>query len=293
MAGRDATLIVNPGAGGSNASQQTEGLIATLRKCGLNAEPMSTGTLDPGEAARTALRRGSTTLIAAGGDGTVSAVAAAVVDAGAVLGVLPVGTLNHFAKDLHIPLDIEEAARVIAAGKVKRVDVAEVNGRVFINNSSLGVYPHMVMFREEHLKKGLGKWGALFRAAVAVLRRVPFLQVRLSTGNAEISRLTPLVFVGNNDYALTGLDAGTRENLDAGTLCVYIMNVGSGVELVKVSLRALLGRAADNLDALCTDEVSVETKRRVVRLSTDGEVSLMETPLHYRIRPAALRVLAP
>ena len=117
-------------------------------------------------AARTASARASI-VVAAGGDGTISSVAAAVIDSPAALGVLPLGTLNHFAKDLHIPLDLAGAIAVVAAGHVGHVDVGQVNERVFVNNSSIGIYPSIVEEREALRRRGHRKWPAMALATFA------------------------------------------------------------------------------------------------------------------------------
>jgi len=142
--------------------------------------------------ARQLLRSGVRTLIAAGGDGTVSSVAAAMAGTGATLGILPLGTLNHFAKDLKLPLDLEGAVRNLKIGAVRAVDLAEVNGRAFVNNSGLGLYPSMVKQREKFRRLGQRKWIAFFHACVATFRRFPFLEVRLlADGEETIARRTP------------------------------------------------------------------------------------------------------
>ena len=123
------------------------------------------------ELVKSALVDGSEVVIAAGGDGTVSAVAALLVDSEAALGILPLGTLNHFAKNVGLPIDIEEALEVIDQGNVRRTDVGEVNGKVFLNNSSLGLYPMVVRGRIQKQRLGRSKWAALFWSALAVLRR--------------------------------------------------------------------------------------------------------------------------
>src|SRR2546425_291528 len=127
------------------------------------------------ELARRSMRGSAQTIVAGGGDGTVNAVASSLVGTNKTLGVLPLGTLNHFAKGLHIPLDLEGAARTIIAGHTIRVDVGEVNERIFLNNSSLGLYPSIVHHRERQQRLGYGKWPALLWAALTVLRRYPFL----------------------------------------------------------------------------------------------------------------------
>ena len=103
---------------------------------------------DVSELVRAAVRRGATVVAAGGGDGTVNAVASVLVGTETTLGVLPLGTLNHFAKDIGIPLEMEEALAVLRDGKVQHVDVGTVSDRIFINNSGLGLYPDMVFNRE-------------------------------------------------------------------------------------------------------------------------------------------------
>ena len=120
------------------------------------------------------------------------------------------GTFNHFAKDLRIPLAVEKAALTIATGEIRRVDVGEVNGKIFVNNSSLGLYPSMVRGREQEQRLGRSKWMALFWATLAVLRRHPVLVVRLTSRDGqELIRRTPVVFIGNNQYELKGFEIGS------------------------------------------------------------------------------------
>jgi diacylglycerol kinase family enzyme len=294
--GSAISLIVNRRAGGFYNSRALSELIATLERYGLQPEPILVGKRgDPGDAARDALARGARTLVAAGGDGTVRAVASALLDSEAILGVLPMGTLNHFARDLQIPLDIESACSVIAHGAVAKIDVGEVNGRAFINNSGLGIYPRMVAWREEYQREGWAKWAALFWASVTVLRGMPFLQLRLTSAGAEVARLTPMIFIGNNEYELEGLSAGTRRRVDAGRLFIYAVNARTPGRLLHLSLLALLGRLRqpEDFESLCVVEAWIETTRRWLKVSLDGEVVRLETPLHYRTRPAALRVIVP
>jgi diacylglycerol kinase family enzyme len=211
------------------------------------------------------------------------------------LGVLPLGTLNHFARDLKIPNDLEHAAHAIVSGHTVSVDVGEVNGRIFLNNSSLGLYPTIVREREKQQKLGSGKWPAFIWAAVTAFRRYPFLDVRLSVDGKEFHRRTPFVFVGNNEYVMESLNIGLRDCLDRGQLSLYIAHRTGRWGLVRLALRALLGRLREEKDflAMCTPEVKIETRRKRLRVAYDGEVDVMETPFHYRVRPGALRVIVP
>ena len=287
------SLILNPKSG--KRLGRARPLADILIQHGLEVETFSTVPHGPAEAARRALQSGSTTLVAAGGDGTINAVASAAIASGATLGVMPSGTFNHFAKDMGLPLDPEEAAGVIAAGKVNNVDVGEVNGRVFLNNSSLGLYTRFAMFKEEHRKQGRTRALALFWAVLAVLRRIPFVELRFHSGEEEVHRRTPLLFVGNNKYILDGKEAGTRLSLTEGVLCVYIVNVASSADLLRFSVRALFRglSAMPELEEIITSQASVSTGRKRARVSMDGEVTRLDTPLHYSVRSAALKLLVP
>ena len=235
-------------------------------------------------------------IVAGGGDGTVNAVAAELIGTEKTLGVLPLGTLNHFAKDLNIPLDLEAAARNLIEGEATEVDIGEVNGRVFINNSSLGLYPSIVRHREQQQERlGRGKWFAALWATFEVFRRYPLFSVRLSANGQEFRRRTPFVFIGNNEYQMHTFNLGARSCLDAGQLSLHLTRDIGRLGLLRLAASALFGRLreAKDFDALCTREVWIETHRKRLRVATDGEVNIMKSPLHYRVRPAALRVIVP
>ncbi|HYE35890.1 diacylglycerol kinase family protein [Methylocaldum sp.] len=246
--------------------------------------------------ARRALAENADPIVAGGGDGTINAVASVLAETGRTLGVLPLGTLNHFAKDIGIPLDLEQAAQVLIDGTVSQIDVGEVNGRIFVNNSSLGLYPSIVHNRED-LQERLeyGKWPAFVWASVAVLRRYSFLKARLRVDDQELVRHTPFIFVGNNSYQIEGFNIGARTKLDSGWLWLYTTREIGRLGLLRFGLRAFLGslRKDKDFDMLRTREIIIDTKHSQLRVATDGEVAIMQTPLHYRIRPGALRVMVP
>jgi diacylglycerol kinase family enzyme len=258
----------------------------SLVGCGRELQPL----------AERMLKQGHSPIVAGGGDGTVNAVASALVGKQTPLGVLPLGTLNHFAKDLKVPLDLEGAVSVILDGTIEDVDVAEVNDHVFINNSSLGLYPSIVHQRQHQEQRlGWGKWPAFVWAALSVLRRFPFINVRLTADNVELNRSTPFVFIGNNEYQMEGINIGARSCLNGGKLSLHVAHRTGRWGLVRFAIRALFGslRNESDLDFLCAKEIWIETRQQRLRVATDGEVSMMETPLHYRIHPAGLRVLVP
>lgn len=245
--------------------------------------------------ARSAAQSNFPVIVAGGGDGTINLVASALIESGKTLGVLPLGTLNHFAKDLKIPLDLEAAVRTIVAGHCTNVDVGEVNGQIFLNNSSLGLYPVIVHERLKKQRLGSGKWPAFVWAAATALRRYPFLRVHLIAQTNEFDLKTPFVFVGNNEYAMEMFNIGRREHLDRGLLSVYVTNRLGRLGLVRLAFRALFGRLREDRDflALTTDQSKIKTRHKRLRVAFDGEVEIMNTPLRYRVRPRALSVIVP
>ncbi len=294
-----AIVLLNQGAGAADSerTRETQKLVAeSLQQSGIDAELRVVPVSELAAAAREAAESKCDAVIAGGGDGTISTVAGALLGKDVPLGILPLGTLNHFAKDLGIPLTIPEAVQVIAAGHRTLLDVAKVNDRVFINNSSLGIYPRMVLNRDAQQSRfGWGKWTAMAHSMLRVFRRFPLVEVRLHTGEESIVRHTPLVFVGNNQYQIDRLNIGKRSSLDRGELSLYIANVQNRWGLFKLTLRAMIGRLQQSRDfeSLSLQECSITSKRRMLHVSADGEVIELQPPLHYKSLARALAVFVP
>ena len=290
-----AVAIVNKG-GGSAGDDALDRVRAALGKAGVDCEVVAVEASTCADHAADYSAQGATLVIAAGGDGTISAVAGALAGRGATLGVLPLGTLNHFARDLGVPFDLDEAASVIAAGKVTKVDVAEVNGRVFVNNSAIGLYPLMVIDREAQQRKlGRSKWLALLVASARTLARFGHQRLNLTVNGRSAQADTPLLFVGNNDYRLELPAAGSRESLSDGKLGVLVMRSKGRAGFVGATVRALLGRTRGN-DMVRLDNVQtlrVDSRRSSLPVSMDGETNYMAPPLDFRIRPGTLKVIVP
>lgn len=234
-------------------------------------------------------------IVAGGGDGTVNAVAGIVAGTASVLGIIPIGTLNHFAKDIGVPLTIDAAVRNLFTGKIAFVDVGEVNGRVFVNNSGIGFYPHFVRQREALERRGHVKRVAFMLAVRSIVRRYLRLRIKLHMNQIEVlEHVTPFLFVGNNKYQTSGPRIGTRLTLNSGRLWVCTAPRHSRAKLIGDTLRTLVGSEADqNFNAFETEELWVDPGTVRVNVSTDGEVGIMDAPLHYKIRARELRVIVP
>jgi diacylglycerol kinase family enzyme len=233
-------------------------------------------------------------LAVAGGDGTISAVAGVVAGTGIPLGILPLGTLNHFAKDLGLPLEVDAAVGIIASGRSRTVDVAELNGRVFVNNSSVGIYPFMVERRNAHQQRhGIGKVLATLPALLDTLRGASWHRLYISAAGKRQRIRTPCVFVGNNSYEVDLKALGTRTRLDGGELDVHVVRQQSRLGVLLLPIKIALGIVDPRRDVQTfrSAELEIVSRHRgSLRVSLDGEVVRMETPLRYRSRPDALRV---
>jgi diacylglycerol kinase family enzyme len=289
-------VFLNSVAGVSAQPVSAVDLRALFAELGLQPEireaPCETFTAG----ARAAAGSGTDIVVAAGGDGTVSAVAAGLVDTSCALGVLPVGTLNHFAKDLGLPLDLAGAVRTIATGERRQIDVGDVNGHVFINNSSIGAYPVMVRGRDQQRQRlGGGKWIAMFLAGLRVFKRFPLFNVRIHTDEGTLRLRTSFVFVGNNRYDIDLLSLGRRSSLDSGIICLYTSTTQSRWGILRLAWRALWGRLEQGADFYhqCLQEFVIESRRPKLTVAIDGEVRRIETPLVYRTRARALTVVVP
>ncbi|HEY3121280.1 MAG TPA: diacylglycerol kinase family protein [Vicinamibacteria bacterium] len=275
---------------------QAERVAEAFRAAGISADVRAVACDRIPEETRVAAATDVDVVVLGGGDGTISSGAEVLVGGDKRLGVLPLGTLNHFARDLGIPIELDGAVRAIAEGAVRQVDVGDANGRVFLNNSSLGLYPEMVRGREQLRQcRGHGRVLAMIKAGVEVFRRMPVMAVTLRAMGRATRFVTPFVFVGNNRYEMSLFERGVRPALDKGELSVYVARNTGRFGILRLGLSALLGRLdqARDFEATCVPELDLEARRTVIHLAVDGEVVPMSLPIRFRVRERALRVLAP
>jgi diacylglycerol kinase family enzyme len=275
------------------------GLEAAFRKHAISANFEFVPGPELQAAAQRAVKRATAgeidAIVAGGGDGTIHTVASAVAGTDIPLGIIPLGTLNHFAKDLKIPLLIDAAVAVIADGMHRSIDVGEMNGEIFINNSSIGIYPYVVLDRDRRRKRlGSSKWPAMIMAGLRAFWNLPLRRLRIRAENWQEACRSPCVFVGNNAYHLKGSSFGSRERLDGGELCLFVAREQSRLALLWLAVRCVAGVVDQrDLRTVATPAVEISSRRKHLLVAFDGEIQWMQTPLHYRTRPAALRVLAP
>ena len=289
-------IVLNPTSGVMQRPSVRQEIDDLFREAGIDAHMRAVANPDDTPAtARAALDGNPTVLVAAGGDGTVSAVAGAVAGTSTPMGVLPLGTLNHFAKDAGLPLDLKRAVQTIAEGHTRQVDVGRVNDRIFVNNASLGVYPSFVESRDRFIDQGRWKASAVALALADVLSREGEMVIRLQGDCARVLARTPFVFVGNNEYRSEGLSMGGRTRLDAGRLFAYFAPPVRTRDLPRLFRQAVFGRARRDraLQSMAATEMWVDTFTPAIRVACDGEVLTLSSPLYCQSWPRALTLLCP
>jgi len=296
-AARDVLVCINRSSGSAERSKtESEEIRDAFAAAGLNARVELLAGEAIADRVKKAVDEGSDLLVVGGGDGSISGAAGILAGTKTRLGILPLGTLNHFARDLGIPADLEEAAKLIATGTARSIDVAEVNGRVFVNNSAIGLYPLMVLDRELQQKRlGRSKRLAMLVASARTLARFNHYRLTLTVNDEQERIDTPLLFVGNNDYRIDIGAPGKRENLEDGRLSVFVMRKKTRRGLIAASIRALFNRARpDDMVSLANVErLKVASRRSHLIIAVDGEVESVSGPLDYRVRKGALQVIVP
>ena len=293
---RKATLIFNESSGSEANEKVALQAQTTLAENGIQLQCYrGQAGEDLAEAARAAIAGGSGYVLGAGGDGTLRAVAQAVADTNAVMGILPVGTLNHFARDLGIPLDLDEATQTVAAGKVRRVDVGDVNGEVFLNNCVLGLYPAYRKERDALEARGVPESLAAMTGWAATLRRYPLMNARLTIADATRDFRTPYILIANNKHSMEGSQPWVRQRMDEGQLWAYILLEQARSALIRNAARIVAGtfQAEEDFEILQAAAFSLETEATEPRVSLDGEIAKIEAPLHFSSRPGGLKVVVP
>jgi len=290
-------VVLNRGAGAGSTQETVRELERLFAASGLAAQVhVASGGFELERLARELLGEGPAMLVAAGGDGTVSTLASCLHGTGTVLAVLPMGTLNHFARDIGIPMDLAQAVEVIARGAPIGVDLCEVNGRHFVNNASLGLYPDIVRDRTRQQRRlGRGKYWAMLWATFAAMRRHAFLHLDMDIDGRQMRCRAPFIFIGNNDYAMEGFAIGRRSSLREGRMSVYTTRRRTRWGIVSLAMRALFGRLrqADDFSVEHASRLRIDSHRAHLHIATDGEVWRVAVPLSIRTLPGALRVIAP
>ncbi|NUB44638.1 NAD(+)/NADH kinase [Fertoebacter nigrum] len=288
-------VLANPGSGRN--SRDAEAINVALAVFGPQAELRH---WEPGDDLEVAVKQavvdGFSTIVAAGGDGTVMGVAHALAGTKARLAVLPLGTFNYFARGLGIPQEPREAAEAILAGHTKRISVGAVNGQVFLNNASIGIYPKILREREDiYSRFGRRRIAAHWSVIRTVIRFQRPMTLRLTTDGTTRSVRTPLLFVARSAYQLSHFGLDAQQTISDDGFALFIAKGTTRMDLLNLALRlatktVVIGRDVEMIPA---KSISVETLHPMPDVAFDGEKARMKSPLDFRILTDALEIIVP
>ncbi|MBI5164110.1 MAG: sphingosine kinase [Magnetospirillum sp.] len=291
-------LVINRSAGGFRhhpLDPTLAAVVAALQAGGHDVTVTVVGRRDlPAALSKLPGREDVDAVVIGGGDGTVLTAILAGLGTAKPLGVLPLGTLNLFAHDLGLPADPIAAARLLAGGRLAAIDLGEVNGNPFAIWASLGMHPWMVRRRDHLQRDGMGKWPAMALAFLRAFRRYPMVELTLTVDGQSLTVRTPLVVVSNNAWR-EETPPLSRRALDEGLLVVHVAKCATRLGLLRLAFSALVDgwKAGRHMDVHVANEVRVTSRKRRVMVSLDGEVTVLRSPLVFRLRPKALRVIMP
>lgn len=288
------SLILNPGSGSRRDPRLAAAILDTLGAGGREVEWLKPrrGAEIPGMA-RAALAHGPRLLVAAGGDGTVNAVAGAVLaHPGSELGVIPLGTFNYFARGLGLPEEPVAAATVVRDGCTAPISVGSANGRVFLVHASFGLYRTVIEARERHKTLiGRHRLVAAISGLLTALRPHPHYRLKLGIGDEALRRVSSMVYFGANPLQNAELGVGSADPVEA-SLAVFVLRPMSRLQVLATTFHALFGHIADSdsIEVFHAQEVTVERHNKRMNLVLDGEIFREHTPLVVRWLPGALPV---
>ena len=297
-------IVFNPGAGGGDSALALAAIREACEAAGRAFELLEvTPTHSVSALAREAVQRAQRVqgvVVAAGGDGSLNAVAQAVLGSGCVFGVLPQGTFNYFGRAHGIPADTAAAMQVLLHATPQPVQVGVVNGRVFLVNASLGLYPKLLEDREGWKAQfGRSRLVAFGAGLVTLLRGTRSLRLRIAVRGEARDVRTATLFVGNNALQMEQLGFPLAQAIDEGALAAIVLKPVSRWAMLMLLLRGALGRLGEAdavLSLPCTD-LSVNLRRpfgrRRIKVAADGEVSWMTLPLRFGVSPESLQLIRP
>jgi diacylglycerol kinase family enzyme len=289
---RRIAIVRNPRSGSAVA---TETLKQALNQAAITAEVLDTPDSPQLDDWLDRIAHKYDVIAAAGGDGTVSSVAAGVARAGKTLAVIPTGTLNHFAHDAGIPTELGQAVALLRTGEQRGVNAGFVNDRFFLNNVSLGSYPRMVHERTRLERSGRSRRIASAIAVSKTWWRLRSILAYITVDGQDLIRRSPFIVVGNGSYVLSGFALGRRENVSENQLSLYVAPRAGRLGTLSIPLRALFGRLEryEQFESTSATQITMSLRHPRVPAGIDGEVLELESPLRFVVRPRALQVMLP
>lgn len=290
-------VVMNRGSGKKKHRELAEQLQAELAPhCGSFTLRQSRRGSDLPGLAKQVAGEGFDLVIAAGGDGTQSAVAGALTGTGVAMGVLPGGTFNYFARDLGVGETIEDALATLKDARLEPVDVGDVNGLIFLNNVSLGAYPQILKTREGVYERwGRSRIAAYWSVLVALRRLRRPMQLVARVDGESRSFTSALVFVARSAYQMDSFGLDGAEAIRNGQFAVLIAKAKKPLPLMRSAVRLAFGHSAkdSDFDLIVTDHLQIETPQRRQLVAHDGEKTVLHSPFRLQVRHGELHVLLP
>ncbi len=295
---KTAVLInLDSGKAEELGSNPKEKIVSVFRQEGIPEESLdllAVPCTELKEAAEQLLNFSPDMIVAGGGDGTVNLLVNMIHHTDTVLGILPLGTFNHFARDAGIPLEMDAALRTLIKGDVQSVDIAEVNGHIFVNNSSVGIYPLSVTERKYQQRRlNIGKIPAMTLAVLKTIFWFPRYSITAKSQEIVHSVTSPAFFIGNNRYHLSPFSIGKRESVTEGILCGYAFECTRFFCPVHFLFLLLFNqlKLSDKFIDLRFREIILNSSKKHLKVSLDGEILKLNTPLIYKNYPGKLRLM--
>ncbi len=285
-----AAVLINDSSGAAGPGM--DALKASFAAQGVEATVLPFGAGDFVEQIRQAAA-GVDAVVIGGGDGTIRTAAEALEGTATPLGVLPMGTFNHFARGLGIPTDLDAAIHTIATGVARPISAGRIGGRLFLNNAALGLAPDVVVMRHESHGSILGRALATLPVALGALLRLRRMRLTASFPSRTLAVETPFVFVTPNDYAPSLFRFAVTGRRDDGRLNVFLATPDSPLDAVRMAFRVLRGHLDRHLDTSVERHVTLASRRHHLRVLIDGEVVRLPPPLVIEGVAEALHVIVP
>lgn len=296
-------IVFNVNSGNRNAEEEIQTISRVLEEGGRDFEFLQLKAPEPVDVlARRAVELAKAhhgVVVAAGGDGTINAVANAVLGSGCPFGVLPQGTFNYFGRDNAISQDTRKAALALLQAHISPVQAGMVNGRLFLVNASVGLYPQILEDREAWKQQlGRSRFVAFLSGIATLLQSRHQLRLSIESAGQTVSLRTPTLFVGNNRLQLVqaGINGQQTDALTQGQLAAIAVHPIGTLALLGLLVRGLLGQLgdADNIQSFSFRRLTVTPKgMRRIKVATDGEIVWMQTPLVFEVAAEPLLLLVP
>lgn len=288
-------VLANPGSGRASRDGSAIGKAMAVFGPDVPLRRLTEGQTFA-DAVKQALADGFTTIVAAGGDGTVTGIAQALIGTGANLAILPLGTFNFVSRGLGLSEDPEAAARAILAGHPHRISVGMVNDQLFLNNVSLGLYPRILSEREAmYARYGRFRILAYWTVLATIIRAQRTPRMTIETEDGTRSLRTPLIFIARSAYQLERFGLSGADIISDDRFAVFVARSGTRWHLIKLAFHLARKRlvAGTDVELFSAHSLTIRTPRRRPRVAFDGEKRRMLAPLKFEIRPDALSIIIP